>query len=494
MSRDMPPSDHPVFPGASILPSDPRYPALIRGFNQRFIGEPTSVEVCGDTQQVLRAVQAAVDNQSRITVRAGGHCCEDFVTDNPGGVLLDLSPLSAVYQQDELFCIEAGCTLWNVYSQLYKQYGLTLPAGSCYSVGAGGHILGGGYGLLSRKYGLSVDYLWAVEVVHVSKEGKAEIITVQRNASDPHEQDLFWSHQGGGGGNFGIVTKYWFKELPAAPSMASLRHIGWDWSTLSQEHFHQLVNQYGRFFAQHNAVDSSYNDLFAQLHLTHHSAPQITLTIQYVGEHPEAIDDFLSFIEPEGAHHAPQPAPVTAHQLIAPTSATRKMPWLEATQTLDGSGPLRRAKYKSAYLLEPLPDEQINVLWQYLTDPQYHNPFALVQVDSYGGQINAVPSSATAIPQRSSILKLVYQTYWTNPNEDERHLQWMREFYTAMYGPSGPSPDGIVDGCSINYPDVDLVNWQRLYYKDNYPRLQQTKARWDPRNIFHHKQSIELPS
>ncbi len=88
---------------------------------------------------------------------------------------------------------------------------------------------------------------------------------------------------------------------------------------------------------------------------------------------------------------------------------------------------------------------------------------------------------------------LQYQTYWTEPKDDANNLKWIRSFYTAMYGSRGPYPDGTVDGCYVNYPDVDLSDWQYLYYKDNYPKLQQVKQRWDPLNVFNHQQSIELP-
>jgi hypothetical protein len=107
--------------------------------------------------------------------------------------------------------------------------------------------------------------------------------------------------------------------------------------------------------------------------------------------------------------------------------------------------------------------------------------------------VNAVDPAATAVPQRSSIMKLQYQTYWTDPAHDDANLGWIRDFYTAMYGPDGPVPDATMDGCYVNYPDVDLIDWRHLYYKDNYARLQHTKATWDPGNVFNHQQSIELP-
>lgn len=229
------------------------------------------------------------------------------------------------------------------------------------------------------------------------------------------------------------------------------------------------------------------------MHLTHKAAEQIVLTIQYVGDDPRLIGRFIDAVEPHGMEHGPQRVPVGYHHLAPHAGTPQKLPWLNVTQTLNGSGPNRRGKYKSAYMIQPFPESQIEVMWKYLTDPEYSNAQALVQVDSYGGRINAIAPTATAIPQRSSIMKLQYQTYWTEEQDDATNLRWIRGFYEAMYGPAGPHPDGTVDGCYVNYPDVDLVNWPHLYYKENYPRLQRTKARWDPLNIFKHKQSIQLP-
>ncbi len=485
---------HQAFPGVIIGPNDPRYATLIRGFNQRFVGQPRYVHLCGTAEQVVQAVQRALDHNLRITVRGGGHCYEDFVSGNDGGVIIDLSVLNAVSADptQTLFCVEGGCTLWNVYQQLYKEFGKTLPGGSCGSVGVGGHIVGGGYGLLSRKYGLTVDYLHAIEVVTVTQDKRAHRIIVSRDARSQEERDLFWAHQGGGGGNFGIVTKYWFRQLPDAPSYAYLWSIAWNWNEMTQDAFTSLLDAYGTFFKENSEPGNPYNDMFTLLHLTHQSAGQLVLTIQYVGDKPQLVEDFIAQIKPKDLVYSSQSAPVGEYVLVQGAEKPRYMPWLEATQTLNGSGPNRRGKYKSAYMIEPFPRTQVDTIWQYLTTKDYTNPQALLQVDSYGCQVNTVPPTQTAVPQRSSTMKLQYQTYWTDPGEDEMHLKWIRDFYTAMYGEDGPFPDGKVDGCFVNYADVDLHNWQYLYYKENYARLQQVKKRWDPLNIFHHAQSIEL--
>ncbi|HXU30873.1 MAG TPA: BBE domain-containing protein, partial [Thermoanaerobaculia bacterium] len=184
------------------------------------------------------------------------------------------------------------------------------------------------------------------------------------------------------------------------------------------------------------------------------------------------------------------------HHYIPDSTSARSMPWLEVTQTLNGSGANQRGKYKSAYMKQGFPDRQIEAIWKWLTveSPEFPaNSQALLQVDSYGCKINDVAREKTAIPQRSSILKLQYQTYWTSPEDDQVNLNWINGFYHDMYGDGGPMPDKVLDGCYVNYCDSDLKDWQTLYYAENYPRLQRAKAAWDPHNIFWHGQSIELP-
>ena len=154
-------------PGASpapevvVSPADPRYDALRTGFNLRWVGSPSSIALCSDAGQVQQAVQQALDNGLRITVRSGNHCYEDFAVGNDGGVIVDMSPMSAVGKDaaSGWYFIEPGAQLLDVYTTLDQQYGVTLPGGSCASVGAGGHITGGGYGVMSRLYGLTADYL-----------------------------------------------------------------------------------------------------------------------------------------------------------------------------------------------------------------------------------------------------------------------------------------------------------------------------------------------
>lgn len=481
------------YPGGSVGRDDPRYEALRRGFNLRWVGDPDSIALPGSADQVREIVQSAVDSGRRITVRSGGHCYEDFAVGNEDGVIVDMAAMNGAYFDEDrgAYCVESGATLWNVIWTFYKLYDRALPTGSCYSVGAGGHISGGGYGLLARKYGLIIDWLTAVEIVTVDSDRRAQVTIAEKDGA---AANLFWACQGGGGGNYGIITRFWFKDIPPAPAEAHLVNLAWDWDGMTPEEFAEIVRRYGNFFKWNSAPGGHYDGLFALLHLTHRTAGgQIVLTAQYVDGDPWPLTEFTTWMTAEGVR-APvgQRAPVALNFFPHPTTSPQCLPWLYATQSLDGSGPNRRGKYKSAYMNEPFPEDQIGTMWRFLTDG-LNNGQALVQVDSYGGAVNALASDATAIPQRSSIMKLQYQAYWTDPADGDSNLAWIRGLYDAMYGAAGPVPDGVMDGCYVNYPDVDLPDWQYLYYQGNYPRLQQVKAEWDPLDIFNHAQSVELP-
>src|SRR5882762_4692687 len=157
---------------------DARYNTLKQGHNLRWPATDAEavsrIEVCETADDTADALQRAVSEGLRPTVRSGGHCYEDFVANNPGGVILDISPLNEVRaaKSGGPYHMGSGTQLWNGYLELYKRYGVTLPAGTCGSVGAGGHISGGGYGLLSRLHGLTADWLSAVDILTVDASGK----------------------------------------------------------------------------------------------------------------------------------------------------------------------------------------------------------------------------------------------------------------------------------------------------------------------------------
>lgn len=205
--------------GVTVTPQDDRYPGLVEGYNHRFTGRPEAVRLAATTQDVVDAVQDALDTGRRIAVRSGGHCFEDFTASPDIQVLIDLSPLAAISYDERMaaFAVGGGTRLDHLYQELHDGWGVTVPAGTCFEVGVGGHICGGGYGHLSRRDGLVVDHLYAVEVVTVDDTGRARPVIATREPDDPHH-DLWWAHTGGGGGNFGVVTRFWLRSAgPGRP-------------------------------------------------------------------------------------------------------------------------------------------------------------------------------------------------------------------------------------------------------------------------------------
>ncbi|MEU5840021.1 BBE domain-containing protein [Streptomyces diacarni] len=493
-----------------VTPGEARYDDMVSGYNKRWIGTPDRIRVIRSTAEAVDAVQELVDAGTRFSVRSGGGCFEDFV-DNPEiEVVLDLSTLDEVTYDEErrAFAIQPGAILLNVYDTLLHRWGVTLPGGLCYSVGMGGHACGGGYGLMSRQFGLVVDHLYAVEVVVVDAAGRVGAVVATAEPDDPHH-DLWWAHTGGGGGNFGVVTRYWFRTpgasgddprvlLPQPPSHVLLNVAAIPWTAIEGADFTRLLRNYIAWQNAHSAPGTPETALSSLLGLNHVSAGAVTLITQVdatvdgaegiLADHLAAIGEGTA----DGIREALAPAP---------TKAT----WGQVTRyvsTSNYAAPAVRVKAKSAYLRGNFTTEQAETIHRFLTTGEYSNPGASLIIFPYGGQIGTVAPDATAIPQRDSVVKMQYQAWWTDPAADERHLAWVRGMYKDVYAETGgvPVPDGTWDGCYINYADADLADpahntsgipWPALYYKDSYPRLQRVKARWDPRNVFRHALSVE---
>ncbi|MFD6968819.1 FAD-binding protein [Streptomyces sp. NPDC059949] len=513
------------FPATSVRPGDVRYPDLVRGMNQRWTARPENVRLVASSEQVRNAVQQAVDAGKRLTVRSGGHCYEDFVFNHAIETVIDLSEMTTVRydEQRSAFEVEAGATLTEVYERLYKVYGVVVPGGVCYSVGVGGHVSGGGWGMLCRRDGLIVDHLYAVEVVVVDARRRARVVVATREPDDPH-RELWWAHTGGGGGNFGVVTRYWFRSpgatgtapgslLPKPPAEVLLSAVSWPWEKMTQQAVSRLVRNYGAWHEAHSAAGGPYDGLVANLSLNHRSNGQIGLLTQMDATLPDArglLDAFLrSVSDGVGVPHGAVTSAMGEHGPMPEFATPRRLPWLQATRYLGVTNsvlvdPTLRGDHKSAYMRRNLPEQQIATMYRHLTRTDFANPNAMVLLSSYGAAVNSVSRTATASVHRDSAFKLLYQTYWHSADEDAVNIGWLRGIYEDVYARTGgvPVSDDHTDGCYVNYPDIDLNDprrnrsgtpWTTLYYGENYPRLQRAKATWDPTDFFRHGQSVRLP-
>ncbi|MGL5996545.1 MAG: BBE domain-containing protein [Pseudomonas proteolytica] len=546
-----------------VTPLDRRHSTLQKGFNLRWPlgnvqGESSPngasrIYICYSEQDIIdAAAQALADPNGRITVRSGGHCYEGFVSNRmPGSPdetlsILDIGQLNTLaYQADGLlrsvlvpdapydyqFRLAAGCQNWDTYVALYKTAGKSLPGGSCYSVGAGGHICGGGYGFLSRKFGLTCDWLSGVDILVPNPQGTGLLAThVSRESSDADELDLFAACCGAGGGQFGIITSYYFKALPEAPKEVYWLVLEWDWADLTQQALDRLLEAYQSWFVQ-NQGDATTWGLATKLEMRHQNTGNVTLGIHYVDkdgllEDLAPFDDFVSTmlaaagiratesIPPFYVVHLPRGTQTgrTIDSLHSAHQAARRMDWLAFSQSVNGSGDNQRGRYKSAYQKGVFTPQVLSAIWATLTrpDPDRHLTQSLIQIQSFGGQINQAdgPTLAqTSAAQRSSYLKWQPQCYWrdASPESDQAHADWIQGLYFQAFADSQGVPlNDQFEGCYINYPDLDMTylggnpangkntQWYRIFFPNTIieSRLRRTKKRWDPLNIFRNEMSV----
>ncbi|MEU1054393.1 FAD-binding oxidoreductase [Streptomyces sp. NPDC005876] len=505
-----------------VTRADSRFGDLISGLNQRFVADPDRVVLPRTTEQVVDAVQRAVDEGKRISIRGGGHCFEDFVFHSDTRVVIDMRLMDRVsFDTDRsAFAVEGGATLLHVYECLYQGWGVTLPGGACYSVGVGGHVSGGGYGMLSRAHGLTVDHLHAVEVVVVGADGRARGVVATRDPDDPHH-DLFWAHTGAGGGNFGVITRYWFRSpdatgddpralLPRPPAEVFIASAAWPWDDITKDGFTGLLEHYGTWLEEHSDAASPYAGLCSWLMPNHRAAGDITLLAQMdatAADAPGLLRDFCDGLNTAlGLADSVRVPDRVGTPARSRHFTVQRLPWLRATRYVGTGSPTQtdpnmRGKHKSAYHRKGFTRAQIDTIHEHLTTAGQHSRIAGLVIPSTGGRIASVAPGATAVAQRDSIMKVTYEAYWDDPADDAANIRWVREVYADVYAATGgvPVPDDRTDGCYVNYPDADLgdprfnrsaVPWHHLYYKDNYRRLRQVKRRWDPNDVFRHRQSV----
>lgn len=495
---------------AVIDRKDPRYQALLSGHNLRFPKNasvaPARIVICTTPDEVQHALQDAVHEGVRPTVRSGGHCYENFTANNPGGVLLDLSLLNSETSNPAgRYCISPGSVLGDIYQSLYKRDGVTLPGGTCYSVGAGGHIAGGGYGVLSRLYGLSSDWLSAIDILTVDSLGRV----AQRHIDQKNDADLFRACRGAGTAGFGIITAFYFQQLPAAPREVVQVYVRFPWETISEDQFISLLLTYGDYWATRGCDPDTWGlftilDIGARgpgghlgMYVQFCQPDGTSRDISVLREFLAKFDKFQPFTPQRGMEAGAKQA---ARQ---PRIDFERMSWLAAA-TGDRSGSRgERAKYKSAYMKRNFVPAEAQTIYRFYSGNSIAARSSVIAVDSYGGAVNRQGlADETAIAQRKSIMKLQWQCYWQDPAEDAQHLSDLDSFYTALY--SGKHVDAdhqgtpwgdAYEGCYMNYPDVDMLRysyWPELYYgRDGlYPFLRKVKQTYDPNNIFHHAMSI----
>ncbi|WLP92703.1 FAD-binding protein [Gordonia sp. NB41Y] len=477
---------------------DPGYARLAsRGYNPRFRATPREILVPHHPKAVILAVQRAVDAGARIGLRSGGHCFEDFVDGPQTRVLIDLEKLGGLGfdREHNSFSLGASVDLGTAYRRLARGWGVTIPGGTCLGVGAAGHISGGGFGGLSRQFGAVADHVYGVEVVVVDGSGQARPVLATRDG--PH-RDLWWAHTGGGGGNFGVITRFLLRSagsdghdprtaLPRPPARIRVGKVHLAVPTISA--FTAFVGNFLRYFSAHSTPGSPGCSMYGTLHAGSLHTGGVRVETYYNAEARHIYDEFAADLS-----RGVWPPPVPARPVEGP--------FLDATlQYCTPRGAATSAiKTKSAFLRAPFSDRQLRTLHRFLSDPVIVDGGSGIELFTVGGQINAVSPAQTALAERSSIAKLQMVAAWPRSRAGTDELAWVRNFYRTLYADTGgvPKPDDANGGCYVNYPDSDMaapewnpdVPWHVLYHQTNYARLQEAKARWDPLGCFTHELGV----
>lgn len=444
------------FRGEVVSPGDEAYDDARKIWNAMIDKHPALIVRCTTTSDVVLAVNFARDNGLLLAVRGGGHniagsaMCDD-------GIVIDLSQMKAasVDPAARRVTIEGGATLADLDAST-QAHGLATPLGINSTTGVAGLTLGGGFGWLSRKHGMTIDNLESAEVVTAA----GEVV----RASNTEHPDLFWALRGGSG-NFGVVTHFEFRLHPVGPDVLS-GLIVYPISAAKS-----VLRQYREFLAQAPDALSVWAVLRQAPPLPFlpeevHGTGMIALALLYAGD-PKLgeplIDPLREFGTPLGEHVGVQP-------YIA---------WQQAFDPLLTPG--ARNYWKShnfSTLQDGLFDAVIESI-ENLPSPQCEIFFGAI-----GGATTRPAPESAAYAHRDAQFVMNVHGRWQEQADDERCIGWAREFFKA----SAPFASG---GVYVNFLTADEGDRVRSAYGPNYDRLAQVKRTYDPNNLFRMNQNIQ---
>jgi FAD binding domain/Berberine and berberine like len=429
-------------------------------YNQRFDNVlPTWVARPIDPADVRTAVNWGVANRVSLRARSGGHSYAGYSTLS-GGLVLDLRNMRhiSVNVQNRTATIGGGAQLIDVYAAL-ASHGMTIPAGSCPSVGISGHALGGGMGLAGRRFGLTADNLLSAQIV--TADGQLQTVNSHTNP------DLYWALRGGGGGNFGVVTSFTFRIHPI-PSTVAWFIVEWPFSSGS--------NALG---AWQSWAPHARPELTSIFHLNGGGVNPVRVTGQYFGP----AGDLGRLLAPLTAVGGATVRSGTLGYLDAQLFWAGCSPTPSAltachTQGTRPGGTLLRESFqaKSDYVANPLSAAARATLVQ-AAEARAHLPGSgAILFDSYGGAINQVAPDATAFVHRRVLFCMQYLSYGGE-------AAWLESTYNKMR-------PHVTGGAYFNYTDPNLQDWQAAYWGSNYPRLERIRREVDPHHYFNFPQAI----
>ncbi|KAG0522595.1 hypothetical protein BDA96_07G050800 [Sorghum bicolor] len=497
------------------LPSSPSFTPLLsssirylRFVNNPSVGKPAAVVFPASKEELQRAVICARNTSLAIRVRSGGHSYEglSYTTENNVPfVVIDLANLNRVHVDggSATAWAESGATLGELYYAVGRSNRtLAFPGGTCSTVGLGGIISGGGFGLLSRKFGLAADNV--LDATLIDRNGN----TLTRATMDG---DVFWAIRGGGGGSFGVVYSWTLRLVPVPDKITvfSGERIG------PADLIAPLIHKW-QFVGPH-LPDEFYisTRIYFPGIIPGNNNLNMTFTGQFLAPKQQVMS-VLNETYPELGLAVSELSEVSWVESAAKFAELKSV--AELTDRQIGVG--EYAKRKSDYAQAPISKQDMAEVARYMARAPTTGS---VQLNPYGGAMARIGSSETPFPHRAGYLySIQYAIDWTAADDNAaggrggEFMAWLRAFYAFM----APHVSSNPRGAYVNYVDLDLgtdnwtepttgaigasssynamvgvgqkaaASWGQRYFLHNFDRLVRAKSKIDPENVFNHAQSI----
>lgn len=444
------------FTGEVILPEDAGYDEVRQIWNAMIDRKPALIVRCATSEDIVQAIEFGRTQHLLISIRGGGHnIAGNAVCDD--GLMIDLSLMKGVEVNPDTrrASVEPGCTLGD-FDAAAQAWGLATPLGINSTTGVAGLTLGGGFGWLSRKYGMTIDNLLSVEVI--TADGR------QLHASEAENADLFWGVRGGGG-NFGVITRFEFQLHPVGPNVLSGLIV------FPFEQAKSVISQFARFT---ETMPEALNVWMVTrkapplpfLPENVHGKEMVALALCYAGDPQEGeklIEPLRGFGTVLGEHIGVQP--YTA--------------WQQAFDPLLTKG---ARNYWKSHNFSQISEGVIDAIVEYAA--RLPSPHCEIFIGTIGGKTTSVSPEAMAYSSRDARYVMNVHGRWETAAEDERCITWAREFFAK----SQPFASG---GAYINFLTHDETDRIVFAYGTTWKRLVELKNKYDPMNLFRMNQNIK---
>jgi FAD/FMN-containing dehydrogenase len=452
-----PTSARPVeLTGRIVRPGDTDYPTASAGYNLLFTHDPMVIVFAQETQDVVNALTWARQNNVMVRVRSGRHCLEGW-SNVDHGIVIDVSEMKSatIDMASSTATVGAGLNQMEAVTELGKA-GFAAPTGTEGTVGLVGATLGGGFGLLTRNFGMASDNLIAAEVVVASNGDGAKAIV----ADDKNNSDLLWALRGAGNGNFGIVTSLTYKIHPLTQAI----YVTATWPGLNDLR--------GVFEVWQRSAPHADNRLTSQLEI-----------------HPDEILLFGVVASGSEAEATQMLAPILS--VGNPDISTANASWADTYAGFQIPTPQEPANWKffSQFVSDPFPVEAISLVGSFMSKAP--TPDCNYFTNAFGGAVKASePSGGSAFTHRNALFYAEPGAGWgtrggvpaTADPLTAKCQAWIAEFSEAL----GP----YVNGAYVNVPNAGMADWETAYWGPNADRLRTIKAKYDPNNVFCFEQSV----